>query len=92
MTPKEREALKQKKLRIKDKFENNNMGDYQNLYPLKRGVTKHDDRLMDQYDLIIARAKDVYEESTGATKIVAKKPAQEVKGAEEKNLGTHKKR
>lgn len=47
MTPQEREALKQKKLRIKDKFENNNMGDYQNLYPLKRGVNNHDDRLMD---------------------------------------------
>ena len=38
MTPAEKEALKQKKMRIKDKFENNNMGDFQNLYPLKRGV------------------------------------------------------
>jgi uncharacterized protein YdcH (DUF465 family) len=28
MTQDEREALKQKKLRIKDKFEQNNMGDY----------------------------------------------------------------
>jgi|TARA_B110000305_G_C19262034_1_gene550034 hypothetical protein len=47
MTPAEREALKAKKLRIKDKYENNNMGDYQNLYPLKKGVSKHDDKLMD---------------------------------------------
>lgn len=28
MTPAEKEALKQKKMRIKDKFENNNMGDF----------------------------------------------------------------
>ena len=34
MTPAEREALKEKKLRVKDKFENNNLGDFQNLYPL----------------------------------------------------------
>lgn len=46
-TMEEREALKEKKMRIKDKFENNNMGDFQNLYPLKRGVSDKDDRMMD---------------------------------------------
>lgn len=34
----EREALRQKKMRIKDKFENNNLGDFQNLYPMRRGL------------------------------------------------------
>jgi len=34
MTQVEREQLKEKKLRVKDKFENNNLGDFQNLYPL----------------------------------------------------------
>jgi tubulin polyglutamylase TTLL6/13 len=43
ITQKEREALRAKRLRQKDKFENNNMGDYQNLYPLKRGITNKDD-------------------------------------------------
>ena len=47
---------------------------------------------MDQYELILAKAKDVYEESTGSKQIVSKKPAMDVKAAEEKNLATHKKR
>lgn len=48
----EKERLKEKKLRIKDKFENNNMGDFQNLYPVPRGVSKYEDDLMDLYDYI----------------------------------------
>ena len=94
MTPQEREALKAKKLRIKDKFENNNTGDYQNLYPLKKGVSKHDDRLMEEYELILAKAKDVYEESTGSKQIISKNKSlmDQSKIAEEKNLATHKKR
>lgn len=58
----EREALKAKKLRIKDKWENNNIGDFQNLYPLKRGISKHDDELQDRYELIYRKALEVYHE------------------------------
>jgi len=43
MTQAEREMVKEKKMRIKDKFENNNLGDFQNLFPLKRGVRVEDD-------------------------------------------------
>eukprot|EP00356_Strombidium_inclinatum_P000691 CAMPEP_0170510566 /NCGR_PEP_ID=MMETSP0208-20121228/65836_1 /TAXON_ID=197538 /ORGANISM="Strombidium inclinatum, Strain S3" /LENGTH=112 /DNA_ID=CAMNT_0010794041 /DNA_START=965 /DNA_END=1303 /DNA_ORIENTATION=+ len=57
----EKEALKEKKMRIKDKFENNNLGDFQNLYPLKRGVCQRDDYLMDKYDHIYNRSREVFE-------------------------------
>lgn len=43
MTTEEREFQRQKKLRMKDKFEQTNMGDFQNLYPLRKG-------LIDQHD------------------------------------------
>ena len=33
-TQQEREELKKKKTRIKDKFEINNLGDYERIYPL----------------------------------------------------------
>jgi tubulin polyglutamylase TTLL6/13 len=52
LTPEEREVLREKKLRIKDKYENSNMGDFQNLYPLKRGITVKDDLLMEKYEFI----------------------------------------
>jgi tubulin polyglutamylase TTLL6/13 len=64
MGQEERESLKAKKLRIKDKFEQNNMGDYQNLYPLKRGLIRRHDELMDEYDLIYKVTRTVYEETT----------------------------
>ena len=74
LSQEEREALREKKLRIKDKFENNNMGDFQNLYPLKRGVNSKDDKQMDKYDFIYKKAKDVYSESTtGGGRVKAKK-------------------
>lgn len=34
----EKETIREKKQRIKDKFEMNNLGNYEVLYPLKRGV------------------------------------------------------
>lgn len=60
----DREALKAKKLRLKDKWETNNMGDYQNLFPLRRGVTNDIDKLQDKYDLIFRKSKEVYEDSS----------------------------
>lgn len=60
----DREALKAKKTRIKDKWENNNMGDFQNLYPLRRGVTADIDELQDRYEMIFKKSKEVYEESS----------------------------
>lgn len=65
LTPAEKEALKAKKTRIKDKFENNNMGDYQNLFPLKRGVNPSDEKLMEKYDYIYKKSKEVFDESVG---------------------------
>lgn len=40
------------------------MGDFQNLYPLRRGLILHHDMLMDEYDEIYAKSKVVYEETT----------------------------
>ena len=64
MTMEEREALKTKKMMIKDKFECNNLGDFQNLYPLIRGVIPAHDDKMDTYDRILAKSREVYEETT----------------------------
>lgn len=33
------------------------------MYPLKRGVCHHDDKLMDRYDLIYTKGKEAYEAS-----------------------------
>ena len=60
----EREALKQKKQRIKDKFEFNNMGDFQNLYPLRRDMIPRHDELMDIYENIYRKSREVYEDTT----------------------------
>ena len=60
MTAAERDQLREKKLRIKDKYENNNLGDFQNLYPLRRGVRVEDDALMDRYEKIYQKAYEVY--------------------------------
>ena len=40
------------------------MGDFQSLYPLKRGINYKDDFIMDRYDLINRKAKDFFEDST----------------------------
>lgn len=64
MNQEEREQLKAKKMRIKDKFEQNNLGDFQNLYPLRRGLITRHDELMDDYDFIYRVGKQVYEETT----------------------------
>lgn len=40
---KEREDAKVKALFLKDKWENTNMGNFQNLYPLPRGASKEQD-------------------------------------------------
>jgi len=63
MTAEEKEQLRIKKLLSKDKFEQSNMGDFQNLYPLRRGLIQEHDKLMDEYDTIYKKAKEVYEES-----------------------------
>lgn len=55
----------------KDKFENSNSGDFQNLYPLPRGVSEEQDRLMDVYDYLYLKvARDVYIESLTSVPIV----------------------
>ena len=43
MNQEEKESLKEKKMRIKDKFEQNNLGGYELLYPLKKGQVLEDD-------------------------------------------------
>lgn len=33
------------------------------LYPLKRGVKQEDDALMDKYEYLLAKSKEIWEES-----------------------------
>lgn len=41
----EKELIKQKNMMIKDKFENNNLGDFQNLFPLPKGISADQDKV-----------------------------------------------
>lgn len=60
----DREILRKKFLAKKDKYEQNNLGDFQCLYPLKRSVDPIHDRIMDRYDRIYLKAKTAYDEAT----------------------------
>jgi RecG-like helicase len=63
MNQEEKEYLREKKLRIKDKFEQSNLGGYEPLYPLKRGANLEDDQLMEKYEYLLAKSKEIWEES-----------------------------
>lgn len=63
MNQEEKEQQREKKLKIKDKFEQANLGGYEMLYPLRRGVNTEDDALMDKYDYLLAKSKEIWEES-----------------------------
>ena len=55
--------MKAKKMRIKDKFEQNNLGDFQNLYPLRRGLIVRHNELMDIYEKIYKKTREVYDDT-----------------------------
>lgn len=59
----EKESIREKKMKVKDKFEQANLGGYELLYPIKRGVTPEDDQLMDKYEFLLAKSKEIWEES-----------------------------
>ena len=76
---KEREDNRIQKLQAKDNFENSNMGDYQNLYPIPRGVTREHDKLMDLYDAIYLKvARQVFLDSIQANAGVKNKLREEM--------------
>jgi hypothetical protein len=55
--------MREKKLRIKDRYEQGNLGGYEMLYPLKKGVAPEDDALMEKYEFLLAKSKEIWEES-----------------------------
>ena len=63
------EELKKKKIRIKDKFEINNLGDYERIYPLHPDLLEDKPenaehiQLQARYDDMVAVSRDVYNES-----------------------------
>lgn len=62
----EKEETRQKKIRIKDKFELNNLGDFERLYPLQPEHLRDDEyniALQDLYDELIHASRDVWAES-----------------------------
>ena len=76
MNQEEKEQQREKKLKIKDKYEQANLGGYEMLYPLRRGVTPEDDQLMDKYEFLLAKSKEIWEESiAGGGYIKRKDPA-----------------
>ena len=69
----EKEVQREKKLKVKDKFEQANLGGYEMLYPLKRGANAEDDSLMDKYELLLAKSKEIWEESIAGGGYVKRK-------------------
>lgn len=63
MNIEEKEMLREKKLKVKDKFEQANLGGYEPLYPLRRGQNLEDDQIMEKYDYLLAKSKEIWEES-----------------------------
>ena len=62
----EKEETRQKKIRIKDKFELNNLGEYERIYPLQPEHLKdnpYNIALQDRYDEIIYYSKDIWAET-----------------------------
>lgn len=62
----EQEEIRQKKIRIKDKFELNNLGDYERCYPLHPDDLKDNEEnmaLQAKYDELVVHSKDIYAES-----------------------------
>lgn len=62
----EKEEVRAKKIRIKDKFELNNLGDYERIYPLQPEHLKdnpYNIELQDRYDEIIYYSKDIWSET-----------------------------
>jgi hypothetical protein len=69
--------IREKKLRIKDKFERNNLGDFEIMYPLAKGVSEEQDELMSMYDAILVKSKEIWEESIAGGGYVPKKKESE---------------
>lgn len=62
----EKEETRQKKIRIKDKHELNNLGGYERIYPLQPEHLRDNEYaigLQDRYDELIHYSKDVWAES-----------------------------
>ena len=55
--------MREKKMKIKDKYEQANLGGYEMLYPLKRGLNQEDDSLMEKYEYLLSKSKEIWEES-----------------------------
>ena len=45
LTPEEKEIMKEKKTKLKDRYENVCLGGFEPLYPLKKGVSLEQDQL-----------------------------------------------
>ena len=69
----EKDIQREKKLKVKDKFEQANLGGYEMLYPLKRGLIPEDDALMDKYEFLLAKSKEIWEESIAGGGYVKRK-------------------
>jgi len=63
MNQEEKDQQREKKLKLKDKYEQSNLGGYEMLYPIRRGITPEDDSLMDKYEFLLAKSKEIWEES-----------------------------
>ena len=73
LTNDEKERLREKKLKVKDKFEMNNLGNYEFLYPLPIGENEDNDMLMDKYDDLLIKSKEIWEESISGGGYIKKK-------------------
>ncbi len=64
LAPEEKEMLREKKQRIKDKFEANHLGEmFEHLYPLPPG--EENKTRQEKYDALLAKSREIWEDSMG---------------------------
>jgi hypothetical protein len=60
MSAEEKDAIREKKLAMKDKQERENMGQFEHLYPLD---PRADEDKVQKYEMFLQRAKEIFEET-----------------------------
>ena len=78
-TVESREEVKRKKQRLKDKFEFNNKGDYEIIYPLRSAYfeSNHNDHILHEaYDNLIRHTQEIWTNATKGFALPKKPPVQ----------------
>ena len=55
--------MRLKKIKLKDRYEQSNLGGFECIYPLRKGVSEDQDLLQYEYDIILQKSRELYEDT-----------------------------